>query len=316
VRPARRPSGAARALRAWGSLHARCALASLGTLWRAPFATLLTSAVIGVALALPAGVYLVLDSVREVGARFSSPADLSVFLRPEVDDGRARALAAQVGRLPGVQRVRVIGKAQALEELRAASAMGYGLEGLGGENPLPAVLVVTPDGAGTQPLDALAKRLADLPEVEFVQADQEWLARLQAIIELARRALWVVAALLAAGIVLVVGNTLRLTIEARRSEVEIMKLFGGSDAFVRRPFLYHGLFYGLAGALVACVLLLVAGALLEPPLARLAGLYSGTLRPAAPGPGHLLALLVAGAGLGLLGAWLCVGRQLRDIEPR
>jgi cell division transport system permease protein len=285
-------------------------------LWRTPFGTLLTAAVIGIALALPAGAYLVLESVRDLGERFTSPTDVSLFLRPEVTDEQALVLGESIRGREGVSRVRVIGKSQALAELRSGSGMGYGLDSLGGVNPLPAVLVVTPAGDDSGPVAALVEGLSTLPEVEFVQADQEWLARLQALLEVARRALWLLGTLLAAGIVLVVGNTLRLTIEARRSEVEIMKLFGASDAFVRRPFLYHGLFHGLSGALIACALLLAAGATLAPPLERLAALYAGQLVLAGPGLGHLLALLATGAVLGLLGAWLCVGRHLRDIEPR
>ncbi len=294
----------------------QCAVASLGALWRAPLDTALTAAVIGVALALPLGAWLVVDSVSDVSARFHTTADVSVFLRVDIDDGRAVALAERVGRRSEVKAVRAIGRAEALEEFRAAMGMAAGLEALGNRNPLPAVLVVTPASRDAPSLDKLAAELAALPEAEFVQVDRDWLERLESILEVARRLLALLAGLLGAGVILVVGNTLRLSIEGRRAEVEIAKLFGASDAFVRRPFLYHGLFYGLAGATVACLLLAGGALYLEGPLRRLGERYAGQLTLAGPGPEHLLTLLLAGAGLGLLGAWLSVGRHLRAVEPR
>lgn len=306
------------ALRAWGFSHAQCAFASLGSLWRAPAATALTTAVIGVALALPAAAYMAMDGLLEVGARFSHTGDVSAFLRMEVDDARGAELVGELASTQGISTVRLITKAQALEEFRAAAEMGYDLDNLGGSNPLPAVLAVTPAAQSAEAVESLSARLAALPEVEFVQADREWLLRLEAIMEVANHSLWILACLLGAGIVLVVGNTLRLSIEARRVEVEVAKLFGASDAFVRRPFLYHGLFYGLLGALVAGVLLLGAALLLKPALQRLAEVYSEDISIGAPDQAILLvlSLVLTGGCLGLLGAWLCVGHHLRRVEPR
>ena len=162
----------------------------------------------------------------------------------------------------------------------------------------------------------LIARLQALPGVDFVQDDRDWLARLDAVTQLARRLLWLVSGVLSLGIVLVVGNTVRLSIESRRAEVEIAKLFGASDAFVRRPFLYHGLYYGMAGATLAWVLLAVAGAVLAPALERLATLYPGWAPVQGAGAWDFLGLLTAGAILGLAGAWVWVGRHLRRVEPR
>lgn len=303
-------------LRAWRFGHAQAALSSLGALWRSPLGTLLTAAVIGVALALPAGALVMVSSVFNVSTYFGTDSDISVFLHPDVADAQGAALADSVQVMPGVSAVRLIGKAQALEEFRAAAQAGYGLEGLGDTNPLPVVLVVTPEDTSEAALDTLAAGLEARPEVDFVQDDRDWLSRLEAVSDLVRRAVWLTTAMLSVGIVLVVGNTVRLGIESRRNEVEIAKLFGASDAFVRRPFLYHGLYYGLAGGIIACALLAVGGVFLEPAVARLGELYDGRLPIARAGAMHFLSLLAAGAVLGLAGAWIWVGRHLRRVEPR
>ena len=303
-------------LRAWRFGHAQAALSSLGALWRSPLGTLLTSAVIGVALALPAAALIVVSSLFNVSTYLGTDTDVSVFLHPDVADTQGAALADAVQAMPGVAAVRLIGKDQALEEFRAAAQASYGLEGLGETNPLPVVLVVSPADTSDAALDALAAKLEARAEVDFVQDDRDWLSRIEAASDVVRRAVWLATAILSVGIVLVVGNTVRLGIESRRNEVEIAKLFGASDAFVRRPFLYHGLYYGLAGGVIACGLLAVGGVFLEPAVARLGDLYDGRLPIARAGAMHFLSLLAGGAVLGLAGAWLWVGRHLRRVEPR
>ena len=314
--PQRAPRGARRRVEAWAAQHLQCAVASLGTLCRAPLASLLTAAVIGVALALPLSAYLVIRGMADVSARFANSGDISLFLRPEVALSRARRLAAELSARADVAAVEVIGKEQGLVEFRSALGMVSGLDALGGANPLPVVVVVRPRSVQEPAVEGLLDALSKLPEGEFVQVDRHWLARLQAILDIAHRVLWLLAGLLGAGVVLVIGNTLRMSIEARRSEIEIAKLFGASDAFVRRPFLYHGLFYGLAGALVACALVLLAALTLHGPVQRLGAEYAGQLELSVPGPPHLATLLAVGSVLGLLGAWLSVGRHLRAVEPR
>lgn len=314
--PQRAPRGTRRAVQAWVAQHLQCAVGSLGTLCRAPLGSLLTAAVIGVALALPLSAFLVMQSVSDVSARFANSGEISVFLRPELDEARARELARELAVRPDVADIDVIDKEQGLTQFRAALGMVSGLDALAGANPLPVVIVVRPRSVREPALGALLQDLDALPDAEFVQVDRHWLARLRAILDIARRVLWLMAGLLAAGVILVIGNTLRMSIEARRAEIEIAKLFGASDAFVRRPFLYHGLFYGLAGALVACALVLLAALALHGPVQRLGAEYAGQLDLSGPGALHLAILLLGGGALGLLGAWLSVGRHLRAVEPR
>lgn len=313
---ARRSNGIRRAVSVWLSQHLQSAVGSAGTLSRAPLGTSLTASVIGVALALPFSLYLVLASASEVLGRFDPGGEISAFLRPGADDAAARALADRLADRADVAAARVITRDEALAEFRDAVGVSGLAESLGGNNPLPPVVVLRPAAADEPALVALTGALEGLPEIEFVQVDRRWLRRLSAMLDLARRGLWLVAGLLCAGVVLVVGNTLRMSIEARRAEIEVAKLFGASDAFVRRPFLYHGALYGLAGAVVACLLVAVSRLVLEGPLERLGALYAGSLTLAGPRPVHFLALLAAGGGLGLLAAWASVGRHLRAIEPR
>ena len=307
---------AARGASAWLTQHLQCAVASLGALWRAPLGTLLTVGVIGVALALPLALLLLVQELQGVSTHFGSNFEVSAFLHQEMDEGRGDEVARTLAARADVAGTRVIGRRQALAEFRAAAGVVGTVEGLEDDNPLPVVVVVTPSAHDRGSLDRLVAELSEMPQVESVLAERAWLDRLDAVLAVAGRALWVFAGLLGAGVMLVVGNTLRLTVEARRAEVEIAKLFGASDAFVRRPFLYQGLLYGVGGSLVGCALVIGGTLLLAGPLERLAEAYAVAIAPPAPRASHLAALLACGAALGLLGAWLSVGRHLRAVQPR
>ena len=306
----------ARGAGTWLAQHLQCAVASLGTLWRARLATVLTTGVIGVALALPLALFLVVQELRSVSTYFGSGFEISAFLHQEIDERRGDELARALAARSDVADTRVIGRRQALAEFRAAAGVIGAVEGLEDDNPLPVVVVVSPAAHERGSVERLVAEVSARPEVESVLAERAWLERLDAVLAVTRRALWLFAGLLGAGVMLVVGNTLRLTVEARRAEVEIAKLFGASDAFVRRPFLYQGLLYGLGGALVGCALVVGGALLLAAPLERLADAYAMAITPPAPRASHLAALLACGSALGLLGAWLSVGRHLRAVQPR
>jgi cell division transport system permease protein len=276
----------------------------------------MTVLLIGISLALPTALYLVVENGRAIVAGWERSAQISVFLRPEVDDARAQGLAESVRGWAEVGTVAVLGRSQALEEYKALAGVAGSLEALG-SNPLPAVLLVQPaDGVEAQGgLDRLVGRLATLAETDAAQFDQQWVRRLQAIVALVQRGVLVLAGLLGLGVLLAVANTTRLAIQGHRAEIEIMKLFGATDAFVRRPFLYTGLWYGLLGAAVAWLLLGLAKAGLQGPLERLALLYDGAYQPQGFELRDVLGILGLGGGLGLIGAWVAVGRHLKDIEP-
>ncbi len=321
ARPRRRPAVRTRIGRrlqigSWLTRHAQVALSSLGALSRAPVSTLMTAAVIGIALALPGGLYLLLSNVQQLSANWDGSASISLFLEPGADAEEAAGLADRLGRDPGVRSVRRVTPEQALDEFRRLSGFADALEALA-ENPLPSVLIVEPAASHDTPaaLQALTGRLAAEPLVDFAQLDLEWVKRLHTMTEIARRGVLLLAALLGLAVLLVVGNTIRLEIQNRHGEIEITKLIGATDAFIRRPFLYHGTWYGLLGGLIALLLIAVAFQLLDEPVARLATLYqsgfalSGVTFPAG------LALLAGGGGLGLAGSWIAVGRHLARIEP-
>jgi len=282
-----------------------------------PLSSLLTWLVIGVAMALPAGLYVALGTVERLAAGWDGAARLSLYLERSLSDADGRALAAT---LAGDTRFTVTGyisPEQGLEEFRSLSGYGDILDSLP-YNPLPAVIVLRPtaatvDAAGAP---ALLQELAEIPGVDRAQLDLEWVQRLQAMTRLARRGVWVLAGLLGLGVLLVTGNTIRLAIENRREEIVVVKLVGGSNAFVRRPFLYTGLWYGVGGAVVGWLMLQGSLLWLGGPVARLAGLYRSEFALAWLGAGESLLMLAFGALLGLGGAWLAVGRHLAGIEPR
>jgi cell division transport system permease protein len=273
---------------------------------------LMTVLVIAVALSLPAVLYVVLDNLRALSGHVDGQARISLFLKMDVDERAQREFAARLSEREGVARVEVITREQALAEFRAQSGYGELLDALDG-NPLPGVVVVQP--AQVDEAEALHQALAAESPVELAQLDSAWLQKLAAMLTIGGRMTQALAVAFALAVLLVVVNTIRLAIESRREEILVVKLVGATDAFVRRPFLYSGLWFGLAGGLVA--VLLVAGLVqwVEAPVAALVSLYGSSFILAGLGAAGALALVLAGAGLGLLGAWLAVMRHLREIEP-
>jgi cell division transport system permease protein len=152
--------------------------------------------------------------------------------------------------------------------------------------------------------------------VDIVQLDTEWVSRFNAILDIVRRVVLLAAGLFALGILVIVGNTIRLDIENRRDEIEVTKLVGGSDAFVRRPFLYNGIWYGLGGGLIAWLIVAVVVFVLSDPVQRIAGLYGSSFRLQGLGLPGWLALMAGGIGLGWLGSFIAATRELRGIEPK
>jgi len=304
-------------IRSWLVRHLQSFFFSLGLMVRAPSATLLTSAVLGIALALPGGLYLLLDNVTRVTGRWDTGGRISVFLKTAESDAAAEALARDLRGWPEVARVSVISRAEALAEYRSMSGFAEVLDAFEDSNPLPTVLTVEPTAEVQNPstMKLLVARVSELPQVEMARFDLQWLKRLDAIIEIVLRGIYLLAALLALGVVLIIGNTIRLGIENRREEIEIASLFGASNAFIRRPFLYGGLLYGLFGAVVAWGILALGFALLRPAVARLLALYGSGFELAGLSGTAALALGGCGAALGLLGAWVAVGRHLRRTAP-
>jgi cell division transport system permease protein len=293
------------------------ALGSLGRLQRSPLPTLMTVAVIGIALALPGALYVLTRNLEQLSGAWQQTAGISLFLHVEVSEKRAAELAQRLGQDPEVASVTLIAPDRALEELSIQSGFAEAVGHLE-ENPLPAVLALTPapDLTTAAALEALSGRLEALPEADFARLDTQWIRRFQALVHLAQRGVWLFAAVLALGVLLVIGNTIRLEIQHRRSEIEIMELVGATHGFIRRPFLYTGVWYGLLGGITAWGLISLGLWLLEGPVSALAALYEADFSLSGLGLGAGLLMLAGSAALGLLGSWLSVGRHLAAAEPR
>lgn len=297
--------------------HTQVFFYALGQLARAPVATFLTVAVIGITLALPAGLYVAIENIQRVANDWEDNGQISLFLKHDVSDAAIEKLAEKIRRLPTVSWVDYVSREAALAEFKKLSGFGEALDALD-RNPLPPVLVVHPAATHTHPeaLQTLLQNVRRYNEVELAQLDLEWVRRLYAMLDLARRGVLILTAGLALAVLLIIGNTIRLAVLSRRDEIEIIKLIGGTNAFIRRPFLYSGTLQGLFGGLLAWLLVGFGLLILSGPVHRLASLYGSLF--VVQNMGFLATLVLIGTGglLGWLGSRLAVGRHLRAIEPR
>jgi cell division transport system permease protein len=304
-------------MRGYLTHHAQALVGAIGRLARAPFASVLTVLVIGLALALPLALALLVSNAVNATGGFTGVVDISVYFKPDVALSKVQQLAQNVRARAGVAAVQVISADEGLKDFRQYSGFGAALNALG-NNPLPIVLHVHPtlDASGPSDLEALRHYLAAWPEVDLVQLDSEWVLRFNAILQLLRRVLGIAAILIGVGVLAVIGNTIRLEIQGRRPEIEVVRLVGGSTGYVRRPFLYTGMLYGLGGALLAAALVGIAVEVLRAPVATLAQLYGSRYALSGPDWRTIGCVFAAGLGLGWTGAWLAAARHLRGIEPR
>ncbi len=300
-----------------GARHAQAFLGALGRLARNPLGCALTLLVIGLALALPTALRLFVSNAQIATGGFIDAVDLSVYLKPDVALARAQQLARTAQERSEVADVTLIPSDQALEEFRTYSGFGAALAALK-DNPLPHVLHIRPrvEAESAATLESLKRYLTAWPEVDTVQIDSEWVNRFNAILDVLQRLLALAAILLGLGVLAVIGNTIRLEILNRRAEIEVTKLVGGSNAFVRRPFLYTGILYGLGGALLAWAIVETAVIVLGAPVATLSQLYGSQFGLQGPSWDDVGILLGTGTVLGWLGAWISAARHLRSIEPR
>lgn len=296
-------------MRTWLRQHRQAFATALRRLARP--AGLLSALVIGVALALPAGSYALLESLRGVTARLALDPQISLFLPLEAKRADIDALGALLRRDARIGAVRFVPREQALKELEQVQGIAEVVAAIG-RNPLPDAFVVS---AKAERIEALAADLARLPGVAHVQADAAWARRLAALEGIGRVGLALLAGLLGAGLVAVTFNTIRLQILTQRDEIEVSKLIGASDRFIRRPFYYFGLLQGLAGGGLALGIVALALALLNQEVEPLAASYGSAFRLMFPAPPDALAVVVFAGFLGWLGAQLSVSRHLRGIEP-
>jgi cell division transport system permease protein len=300
----------------WARNHASICGNAFGRLLRQPFASLMTVLVIAVTLALPAAMLLVIKNAASISGGWANALDFSVYLNADQTADDASRLAEIVRQRADVEEVTLVTAEAAMTEFKAASGFGAALDHLT-VNPLPHTLVVRPSSANTElSMQLLNEELGNLPETDFVQVDTEWVQRFHAILEMMQRAVAMVAGLLGVAILVVIGNTIRLDIQNRREEIEVTKLIGASNAFVRRPFLYIGFWYGFGGGLLALSLVGLGLYALQQPVNRLAGLYDSPFTILSLSLVESLLIIGVGVVLGLLGSWIAAARHMRRIEPR
>ncbi|MFT6201415.1 MAG: cell division transport system permease protein [Candidatus Endobugula sp.] len=303
-------------LNAWLVHHRFSCVDSLQRLLATPWQSMMTGLVVAIALVLPALLYLAFDNIRPVGEQWQSHTQMSLYLQPKTQPLAVDKLRQRLGELSAIFSVKIVTPDMAKQDFQQYSGLGNVLSSLD-SNPLPYVLTVQAADTQNTPeqLENLLATFALEPLVESVQLDMQWLRRLQEIMDLAQRVVLSLAALLAVGVMLIIGNTIRLAIESRRNEIVVIKMVGGTDGFVKRPFLYTGFWYGIAGAILALLLLGIAELWLSAPIKQLAFLYDSeyTLSLISLNIGVLV--VISASILGWLGAWLSVSRHLKHIEP-
>ena len=302
-------------MKTWLRQHRQAIAAALGKLAAQKSAATLNALVIGIALSLPAGGYALLSSLRNVTQGAFLEPQLSVFLRGETRRPEADALGTRLKSDARVSHVRFVSREQALTELQGTEGLAEVVAALN-RNPLPDAFVVRPKAADPAVLEELAKELRAMPGVAHVQVDSAWARRLGALAGTARLAIALLAALLAFGLVAITFNTIRLQILTQRAEIEISKLIGATDAFIRRPFFYLGALQGLAGGLVALAILRASLAALNVGVSELAASYGSAFRLAFLESGDALAVVLFSASLGWFGAFLSVSKYLLEIDYR
>jgi len=272
-------------------------------------------AVIGIALVLPSGLFVALENLSSFNTSVENTSQITLYLRENVSDLRAKEVSEYLLAKNEIDRVEYISSDDALEEFKNYSGFGEVLNELA-QNPLPAVLVVFPGDIEFDSARTLLAELELLPEVEIAQLDLEWIQRLNSLLALMQLAITVMGVVFSLAVLFIVGNTIRLAIENRRAEIVIIKLVGGTNSFVSRPFLYTGLWYGFGGAVFAWLLLLLIVLLFSAPVDRLVGLYGGQYTLQGLDFLATLTLLSCGGLLGWVGAWISVLQHLGSIEPR
>lgn len=294
--------------------HVRQALFSLGELWRTPSASILTIGVLGVSLTLPATLHLLVKNVQQVSDSFTQAAEISLFIKDGTDDRQINSLLKILQADNDIARVTHIGKQQALDEFADVSGFGAALTYLT-DNPLPDVLLVLPKNTSAGSARQLLDRLSKERIVEFGKLDIDWLTRLDAIVSLLRQAVLVIAILLLGAVLLIIGNTIRLSIMSKKDEIEVMKLVGATDAFIQRPFLYSGVWFGVFGGLLAFLIVEAMLWWLQGAIGSVTSLYDSEFRLMAFSVTEFFSLMLLAVLLGLTGSYLSVRRHISAIEP-
>lgn len=299
-------------MKAWLTQHNAAFVSALRRLWSTPLNTLLSLLVIGIALTLPGFGYVVLDNLRDLGRNASSVQQISLFMQIDASKKDVAEIETRLRQAPN-STWRFVPKEDALKQMQASEGMAEIVASLP-RNPLPDAFIIEPANVEPEKLEILRREISSWPKVAHVQLDSAWVKRFDAFLKLGKLALWMLAGIFGAGLVAVTFNTIRLQVMAQAAEIEVARMIGATDAFIRRPFYYYGALQGALGGLLAALLVLGALRLLAGPVGDLAALYGGSFSLRAPGWSTLGLLAGGGAFLGWLGAQLSVSLSLRKFD--
>lgn len=296
--------------------NARQVVTSLGEIWRTPIASVMTILVMGLSLTLPATLHIIVKNVQSINVQWDSASEISLFLNEDLSEQQISSAIRRISAYDEIESLRYISKDDALVEFKKLSGFGQALDYLQ-NNPLPASLIVTPQPQYRQaePAKLLLYKLQKEREVDFGKLDIDWLARLNAIVSMLEESVITVAVLLLVSVVLIIGNTIRLSIISRREEIEVMKLVGATESFIQRPFVYTGIWYGLMGGLVAFIVLAFVVWWMQSALVDISGLYMSDFEIQGLTFSEFVTLMLLASGLGFSGAYWSVHRHIREIEP-
>lgn len=300
----------------WLSHHQLVATETLLQLLSRPTASMLTWLVIAISLSLPGLLWMSLSNLSALGDSFRESGQITLYLEQGVSSERGLQMASTLKQYEEIQATVFISAEDALAEFRQHSGLAEALSLLS-ENPLPSAILLEPRlGISPEEARSLVKQLESQPGVDTVQLDMEWLGRLRSLLALGQQVVWILGGLLSLAILLVVGNTIRLSIAARVDEIRVIKLVGGTDAYVMRPFLYTGAWFGVVGGVLSWLILTACWLLLHGPVETLASQYGSTYSLSPISAEAALALLFFGTALGWFGAWWSVSRHIGEIEPK
>ena len=297
--------------------HVRQALSSLGELWRQPIASLMTIGVLGLSITLPSTLYIMVKNTEKITAGWDQASEISLFLKPDISANRSQQLVARLNTWQEIESVVYIPADDALKEFQHLSGLGDAIAYLE-KNPLPDVVLVTPTEKNGSPsaARALLDKLRQQREVDIGKLDIEWLERLYAVIAIASDLVMLIGVLLFIAVVLIIGNTIRLNILNKYDEIVVMKLVGATDAFIHRPFLYTGFWYGLLGGLMAWFAVIIILWWMDSSIATFAAMYQKEFNITGLTGSALFTMLALSVLLGLLGSLISVQRHVRQIEPQ
>ncbi|OAI10570.1 hypothetical protein A1359_16315 [Methylomonas lenta] len=296
--------------------HAHGLFSSLGRLSRAPFTSAMTILVLAVAISLAGCFYIVVANIQQLTGNLQASNQMSLFLKEHVTETAGQKMADQLAQNTNIETIKFISKKQAMDEFKANSGFGDALNALD-NNPLPNVIQVLPKDVldSREAIDNLLAEFKQIPQVEFVQVDMQWVERLQTIMMIASRGVTVVGILLGFAVTFITGNTIRLELHNRQDEVLISKLVGATHAFIQRPFLYTGFWLGFIAGFSAWLIITIMLLILESPVEKLSSLYNSSFELLFLSFSEFILMLMIASLLAVLGSWAVLHYQLRQLKP-